>query len=149
MYRLRRWRMEVKASRESILAELARRRAVSCLGTALESYSSYYRPDEVSFYSIDLPGDESSDRLRKWFQVLGPGVARVRCYHLDSRKHGRREAASGDWKQVVKRLERIGFLERSGIHVRTTKIQTVIDLFCDGKAFAARELLRELWGIDV
>lgn len=149
MNRFRLFTMAVDTPREDLLSDLRERYVIFCLGTALERFSKFYRSDEVSFYAIGGAGRGRADELRETLASRKEGITRLACYSLDTRTHGRREREDVRPREAIDRLTRRGFAEKTPKGVFTTKVQTVVDLFCDGKAFAARDLLRELWGISL
>ncbi|MFQ5839019.1 MAG: hypothetical protein ACE5HJ_09625 [Thermoplasmata archaeon] len=149
MRQLRRFSLTLDSRKEKVISDLARRQIVFCLGTALERFSEFYRPDEISFYALAEHDSDSPEAVRRDLSAWGEGITRVSCYALESRLHGRRREEPAKAVELFDYLESAGFLERSGSGLFTTKVQTVIDLFCDGKAFATRDLLRELWGVEL
>ncbi len=147
--RLRRFTLALDVSRSKAIAHLAERPIVFCLGTALERYSRFYRPDEVSFYAFEGVGPDSVDSLRTELSRWKEGMTRVGCYTLQVRTHGRRAVEPMAAAQILRRLEANGFAVRSRKGHYTTKVQTVVDLFGDGRAYAARDLIKELWGVEL
>jgi len=146
MPRLRQFTVSVDVPKEKLMSDAARRRVVFCLGTALERYSRFYRADEVSFYAF--PGTRGVDAIRRDVTGSKEGITRAACYVLPARVHGRREEIA-DRRETLKDLQAFGFAEKAEDGYFTTRAQTVVDLFCDGKAFAARDLLKEIWGIEL
>jgi len=144
---LRLFSVAVAGTKQALLSELRSHRVVFCLGTALERFSEFYRSDEVSFYAVGKDGPEGADGIRESLSAKGEGIARATCYFLDTRTHGRRAAVSADTDGTLDWLRESGMIEKSRGGYFTTKVQTVVDLFCDGRAYAARDLLRELWGV--
>ncbi len=111
----------VAAKRDEITAGLSKRGVVFCLGTAMESYTPYFRPGEVSFYAEDW-------KAAKGFLDTAPrGTTRVTCY-----------GTIGD--------DPLSVGPKTGI---TTKVRTVIDMFCDGKGVYTKPLLKDLWGAEI
>ena len=149
MNRLMLFTMAVDTSREDLLSDLREHSVIFCLGTALERFSKFYRSDEVSFYAVGGTGRGRADELRESLAARREGITRLACYSLDTRTHGRREREDVRPREAIDRLTSCGFAEKTPRGVFTTKVQTVVDLFCDGKAFAARDLLKELWGINL
>jgi DNA-binding Lrp family transcriptional regulator len=149
MNSLRLFSMAVAGTKQSLISELRSRRVVFCLGTALEAFSEFYRSDEVSFYTVAGSRPEAAERIRESLAAKGEGIARVTCYAMDTRRHGRRAAASADLRGNLDWLRKCGIIERGRGAYFTTKVQTVVDLFCDGRAYAAKDLLRELWGVKL
>jgi len=122
MNELRVFGLNLAAKESDIIAELGGRGAVFCLGTAMERYAAYYRPGEVSFYADDW------EAIKKYLDTAQPGNTTVCCYGPVER----------DPLSVIN--DEIAF---------TAKVQTVIDMFCDGKGAYTKPLLRELWGVDM
>jgi len=147
MGRLRLFSMAVAGTKQSLLSELRSHQVVFCLGTALERFSEFYRSDEVSFYAVGRSGPEGAEGIRKSLAAKGEGIARATCYFMDTRTHGRRAASSADYRASLDWLRESGMVEKDRGGYFTTKVQTVVDLFCDGRAYAARDLLSELWGV--
>lgn len=147
--RFREFTVSVGMRKDSLLRELRRRNVVFCLGTALERYSRFYRADEVSFYALSRGGPDGSERLRHDLVGRGEGVTRATCYLLPPKTHGRRAARVRSPDEALDLLVASGIATRARGGYVTTRVQTVVDLFGDGKAFAAKDLLKELWGIEL
>lgn len=143
------WTCSVDHPPEQILRDLRKRRVVFCLGTALEHFSSYSRADEISCYAIGDAGAGSAREIRASLAAHRQGIIKVGCYAVDTRAHGRRRPVPVSADQVLTKLRRTGIVQRDGGMYWTTRVQTVIDLFCDGRAAAARELLAHLWGVQL
>ncbi len=110
--------LNVRGTKKEIADALVRARGILCLESALEEYSQFFRATKVSVYHSD-----PEELLSKLTSSEG-GVLPVSIYLPDLRLEGDIEA------------------ER-----RTTKFRTVVDLACDGKVYAAKELLEDLWGV--
>lgn len=149
MDRLRRFVVAVDVPKERLLADLRRRPVVFCLGTALERFSRFYRPDEISFYAFEGEGSGGVDSIRRELSAWKEGITRVGCYALDTRTHGRRKNVKTEPHDALERLQAFGYVDGTPRGYYTTKVMTVMDLFCDGKAFAARDLLKVLWGVEL
>ena len=122
MGELRKFRVGIAARESDIITELGGMGAVFCLGTAMERYAAYFRPGEVSFYADDwVP-------IEKFLATAEPGNTQVCCYG----------PIGNDPLSVA----------NEGIAC-TTRVQTVVDMFCDGKGAYAKPLLRELWGVEI
>lgn len=117
MRELRLFTISVEASEEKIIKELLKKDAIICLGTAMERYSAYYRPDEVSFYS------GKPEAIYKYLRTAKGGFTKVSCYKIDYV-----QGKTGG---------------------PTTDVQTVVDMFCDGKGVYTKPLLRKFWGVDI
>lgn len=149
MARLRQFTVSVDVPKEKLVSDLARRPVVFCLGTALERYSRFYRADEVSFYAFPGGSGEGVEAIRRDFATSKEGITRATCYVLPTKVHGRREEQVADARSALDILRSFGFVEKARDRYFTTQVQTVVDLFCDGKAFAARDLLKEMWGVEL
>ena len=149
MPRLRQFTLSVDVPREKLISDLARRPVVFCLGTALERYSRFYRADEVSFYAFPGGSRGGVETIRRDLSTSREGITRATCYLLPTKVHGRREEEVADAHKALDVLRSIGFVEKARDRCFTTRVQTVVDLFCDGKAFAARDLLKEVWGVEL
>jgi len=149
MARLRQFTVSVDVPKERLVLELARRPVAFCLGTALERYSRFYRADEVSFYAFPGGSRGGVETIRRDLSTSREGITRATCYLLPTKVHGRREEEVADAHKALDVLRSIGFVEKARDRCFTTRVQTVVDLFCDGKAFAARDLLKEVWGVEL
>lgn len=149
MEQLRRFSLSIDLHKEQLMALLSERQAIFCLGSALERYSEFYRPDEVSFYALGQSGSNSPDVIREDLSARREGITKVSCYGLETKLHGRRRETPRRESELLDYLERAGFVERAGRGLFTSKVQTVIDFFCDGKAFAVRDLLAHIWGVEL
>lgn len=132
MPELRLFSRRIRAGRAEVIRELAARKVVFCLGTAMEFYSDLLRPEEISFYGRE------TDALRAWLDTAPAGSTQVSCYRPD---YVRSAAEVPDLFQ-----DRL-FSGRVGGKTATTTVQTAVDLFCDGKGAYAAPLLKELWGV--
>jgi len=130
---LRLFTLSLNASEERIIKELSRKGAIFCLGTAQERYTPYYRPDEVSFYS------QNPERLYSFLKTARKGLMKVSCYRIDYVRSTR------NTKAVLDSF----FALRSGNARLTSKVQTVVDMFCDGKGVYTKPLLKGLWGVEI
>lgn len=149
MDRLRRFVVAVDVPKERLLADLRRHPVVFCLGTALERFSHFYRPDEISFYAFEGEGSEGVDSIRREVSAWKEGITRVGCYALETKTHGRRKEVKIEPRDALERVRAFGYVDKTRRGYFTTKVMTVVDLFCDEKAFAARDLLKELWGVEL
>lgn len=125
--------MHVNAKEEAVIKELSKKKAIFCLGTAQQRFTPYFRPDEVSFYSTN------PKEIYDFLKSAKRGNTKLSCYKID----------------YLRDVENINFLldllfakkERRAIF--TTKVQTVIDMFCDGKGVYTKPLLKNLWGVEI
>ena len=148
MVRLRQFTLAVDIPKETLVSDLSPRPIVFCLGTALERYSRFYRADDVSIYAFPGGGALGAESLRRDLSNAREGITRVSSYRLPTKMHGRRARGLPE-ERVLEILKASGFLAKTQKGFVTTKVQTVVDLFCDGKAFAARDLVKELWGVEL
>lgn len=149
MDRFKSFSMGVDVPKERLLTDLRERAVVLCLGTALERYSRFYRSDEISFYAVTEGGPSGAESIRHDLSRKKEGITRTTCYLLETKTHGRRKPELFPAGAILDRLIRHGVVTKIRGDYVTTKVQTVVDLFCDGKAFAARDLLKDLWGIEL
>lgn len=91
--------------------------AVFCLDTALDKYSRYFRSDRVCIYH-EKPKD-----IKNKFKSYTGGIINLEIYQPDMN------------------------LEIDVDSGFTTKLRTVIDMACDGKTYAAKDLFEDLWRI--
>ncbi len=104
--------------REKLLSFLKGKKVVLCTTTALQFHSSYFRDPSTDFYT----GDKS---ILKEFKKIDNGLLRVNLYRADL-------CLEADVEK------------RHGFEI-TDPVRTVIDLFCDNKAYAAEKLVKRLW----
>jgi hypothetical protein len=128
----------VDAPEQRIIKELSKEDVVFCLGTAMERYTQYYRPAEISLYIY--PGKEET--VSRLLGTARTGSIRIDCYKVDYIRYLGNE-------NVKKRIiDSLFALELKGIQ-STTMVQTVVDMFCDGKAVFTKPLLKKLWGVEI
>ncbi|MFH1752531.1 MAG: MarR family transcriptional regulator [archaeon] len=108
----------VLADRKKLLLFLKKKKVVLCGTTALQYYSSYFRDSSINFYLRDKS-------VLSELKELENGLLKVNVYKPD---------LSLDLDIVKKE----GFL-------LTSKVRTIIDLFCDNKAHAVEKLINQLW----
>jgi hypothetical protein len=131
---LRIFTRKIGAAKGGVIRELAGKGAVLCLGSAMEMYSNHFRAEEVSCYA------SRPDKIRQIVMEAPEGNTRVSCYRSDySRGAGKDSDILHDPM----------FVGKSQGLALTTKAQTVVDMFCDGKGAYAAPLLKELWGVVV
>lgn len=111
----------VNAKGSDLFKFIESRNVLFCLGTALEHYSGYYRPGEISFYA------GRDDELREYLMSRPGNLFTVGWYRYDP----------SDW--IIK--------NKNGKY--TSDVQTVVDMFCDGKGYYTKELLDRLWGVKI
>src|SRR3989338_4669627 len=109
----------LKPSSKELWKELIQRKVVFCTTSALQQYSSYYKDPSINFYSND----------KKLLQELGTeptGLTKVNVYKPD----------------LCLEID----VEKKGKMLLTNKVRTVIDLFCNNQAYAAKELIEKTFG---
>lgn len=104
---------------ELLMKELVKRKVVFCTTTALQEYSSYYQDPSINFYSNDKT-------LLHELKTELSGLTKVNVYKPD--------------------LELEFDTEKKGKMLLTSKVRTIIDLFCDNKAYTAKELIEKEFG---
>jgi hypothetical protein len=91
--------------------------SILCLDSALDRYSQYYRSSRICIYH------EKPELVKNIFEPYSGGIIDLEVYRPDM-----------NLKEDVE----------NGL---TSKLRTVIDMTCDGKTYAAKDLFEELWGI--
>jgi hydroxymethylpyrimidine pyrophosphatase-like HAD family hydrolase len=91
--------------------------------TALEKFSEFYRENVIDIYAQDC--NKVKDTLSKIPGLKTP----VQIYKEDL-----------DVRDDIKKI--------NGFDV-TTEYRTVIDLYCSERAYAAKELVEKLWGLEL
>jgi len=134
MPELRLFTKNIGARRNEVVRELAGRHVVFCLGSAMEMYSGHFRPEEISFYA------SGAESVRRFLADAPDGNTRVSCYRPDYVR---------DSRDIPGLLRDPLFAGKSRNVARTSKVQTAIDMFCDGKGAYAAPLLEELWGVGL
>ena len=133
MSELRTFSVRINAPPETVIGKLAKERIIFCLGTAQARYSPYFRPDEVSFYS------EVPEQVLNVLSNVPHGDTMVRCYRTD-------------YVRIVKDRRSLFndfFATEEDSIPMTTKVQTVVDMFCDGKGVYSKPLIKQLWGVEI
>jgi hypothetical protein len=118
--------IKVRESIERASQVLTNEGATLCLESALAAYSQYFRPDRVAVYH---------PKPRKLLADLSAGeggLLPVAVYEPDIPLEGDLEEAGG--------LNLIRL---------TSKFRTLVDLVCDNRAYAAKDLFAELWGAQI
>lgn len=110
--------VDVRGSAAQITELLVSEGGVLCLESALSEYSEYYRPARICAYHISPKGVLKSLRPR------AGGIVPVHLFFPDIPLEGDVEMSR-----------------------RTTRYRTLVDLVCDGNAYAAKDLFEQLWGI--
>jgi len=120
--------LKVRLNKEEVIQRLKDLEMVVCLDSALEHYDSFYRSDRLCVYSGPKGIPEVKKRLSK-----EPGLLKILVLKADPR---------------IDRDDPLAVTEMDGIKF-TSRVQTVIDLFCDEKGYYAKNILKELWGVEV
>ena len=115
--------VRVRGSPDEVAARACAASGVLCLETALGTYSRFFRPDRVAVYH------PKPEELLDSFRADEGGLLPLAVYAIDLPLEG----------DVVPVPERPGLLA-------TSRFRTVLDMACDGKVYAAKEVLEELWG---
>lgn len=110
--------VDVRGHESQIIESLVSEGGILCLESALSEYSEYYRPARICAYHV------SPEKALKSLRSRAGGIIPVHLYFPDIPLEGDVEIAR-----------------------RTTRYRTLIDLVCDGNAYAARDLFEQLWGI--
>lgn len=112
--------VKLRGNISSTKEEVLKVGGILCLETALAEYSQFYRPSRVCAYHASP--ESALEKLRS----LGGGNVPLELYLPDI-------PLAGD--VVAGRM--------------TSKFRTIVDLACDNRVYAARDLLRELWGVEI
>ncbi len=116
----------LRVSVEEASRILSRAGATLCLASALTQYSAYFRPDGVEVYH------PSPRKLLKSLQEDEGGLLSVAVYRADIALTGDQE---GPDDLVPLR--------------RTSRFRTLVDLVSDNRAYAAKDLFADLWGVNI
>ena len=104
--------------RDKAIEYFKKQQGVFCLTTALERYTEYVRDPAIHVYVDD-------DFFNKMQSKETSGTVRVNIY------------ASNPYRED-------NIIEKDGLRI-TTKIRTLIDLYCDDKAYTAEPLITQIW----
>ena len=110
--------IRVRGSRKHVTEVLISAGGILCLESALEEYSSYFRPSRVCAYHL-FP-----DRVVNSMLSHEGGVIPIELYVPDIPLEGDVEEGR-----------------------RTSRFRTLIDLVCDSKTYVAKDLFEDLWGV--
>jgi hypothetical protein len=138
---LRVFSASIDMSKEKVISYLQKKDIVFCLGTALEKYSSYFRSDEISYYALEHLDIQSKLSSQK------EGLTRVSGYNIDYVKI--RDPKIPNLNALTRDFLDAFFISELDKTRYTSRVQTVVDLFCDGKAYYTKELLKEHWGVEL
>jgi hypothetical protein len=117
---------KVRGSLEEANRDLVKAGATLCLESALSFYSQYFRPDRIAVYH---------PKPRNLLAELNPnesGLIPVAVYLPDIPLEGDVEES-----------------DKTNPMRRTTKFRTLIDLVCDNRAYTAKDLFADLWGVQI
>jgi len=109
----------LKPEPEELIRELIKRKVVFCTTTALQEYSSYYQDPSINFYS----GDKD---LLEEIRTEEKGLTQINFFKPDL------------WLKID--------IQKKGKMLLTSPVRTIIDLFCDNKAYTAKELIEKTYG---
>ena len=111
----------VKIAKENLKkqSEAIKRKVVFCTTTALQEYSSYYKDPSINFYSKDK-------KLLEELRTESKGLTRVNAYKPD----------------LCLEID----IEKKGKMLLTSKVRTIIDLFCNNQAYTSKELIEKTYG---
>ncbi len=104
--------------RNKVIEYLKNKGGIFCLTTALEHYTEYVRDPAIHVY-VD------EDFWNKMQKKETSGTIRVNMYPF-------------------KPYRRDNVIEKDGLQI-TTKIRTLIDLYCDDKSYAGEPLIKQIW----
>jgi hypothetical protein len=110
--------VDVRGNVPQITEFLVSEGGILCLESALSEYSEYYRPTRICAYHIS-PG-----RILSSLSSRAGGIVPVHLFLPDIPLEGDVEMGR-----------------------RTSRYRTLVDLVCDGNAYAAKDLFEQLWGI--
>ena len=116
-------KMPLRISRKEILGRMPKN-AVLCLDSALEFYSGYWRSDRVCIYAKE--GGEILRSVDREFRPFSGGNNFLWVFRQDIEP----ETAKSKGFAI------------------TDKLRTLIDLVCDNKSHYAKDLYRQLWGLE-
>lgn len=122
---------KINASRENIMEKFGKMGVIFCLGSSIERYSAYFKPDDVSFYSLE------PDIVQDILATSASGDTYIRCYEPDHLRSINKED-----------LGKLFVPDQYG-SFSTGEVQTVIDMFCDGKGTYTKTILEKIWGVHI
>jgi hypothetical protein len=108
--------LDVSLSRDEVLS-LISKKSVLCLSSALYEYNDYYRDLTIHAYVLD-------DSLLYDLKNLQRGFTHIELYKPD--------------------LNSDDFVKK-GKYLFTTKVRTLIDLFCANKSYICERLIKDEW----
>ena len=116
--------VKVRSTPEEVSQLLTREGATLCLESALSVHSEFFRPDRVAVYH---------SKPKKLLEQIAPnegGMLPVAVYEPDIPLEGDVEEPDSD-----------------SPFRRTAQFRTLVDLVCDNRAYAAKDLFWTLWGV--
>jgi hypothetical protein len=137
MDELRMFTLNVSAHEKKVIETISKKKVIFCLGTAQIQYAAYYRPDEISFYA------QNPKKIYDFLKTAKKGNTKLSCYRVDYIRYHKY-----DDMNLTQLLDSL-FARKIKSKRVTTKVQTVIDMFCDGKGVYTKPLLRNLWGVEI
>lgn len=108
---------EIGSNHEEVISYLTKNNVIFCLTTALSYYDQYFRDPLVHAYVPNLKFIEDISKKPR-------GIIKVILYQYDLPD-----------KFQIKDNRKI-----------TSSIRTIIDLYCDDKAYTTEQLIRKIWG---
>lgn len=116
--------VNVRSSTEEVSRILTREGGTLCLESALTVHSEFYRPDRVAVYH------PRPRKLLEKITVNEGGLLPVSVYEPDIPVKG--DVEEPDATSPLR---------------RTARFRTLVDLVCDNRAYAAKDLFWSLWGV--
>lgn len=110
--------VKVRGSKDEVKEALVAEGGVLCLESAAEEYGEFFRADRICIYH------EEPSEIAEGLRPHEGGVLPVAIYEPDIPLDGDIEDAR-----------------------RTTPFRTTVDLACDGKLYAASDLIKDVWGV--
>lgn len=110
--------VDVDATRKEAMEYYKKNNGIFCLTTAMERYSDYVRDPAIHVYVEEDYWNEMAEKESE-------GNIRVNLY-------------------VFKPYREDNVVEIDGVK-STSRLRTLIDLYCDDKAYAAEPLIKQLW----
>lgn len=110
--------INIGENRESVIEYFKKEKGIFCLTTALEEYSEYMRDPAIHVYVTQNYWDEMASKI-------SDGNVRINLYPFKP-----------------SRIDNV--IEKNGKLI-TSPVRTLIDLFCDDKAYAAEPLIKQIW----
>lgn len=109
---------DMGTDRDKVIKYFHDRGNVFCLTSALEHYTDYVRDPAINVYVDDAFWNEMQSKETE-------GTVRVNMYPF-------------------KLYRKDNIIQKDGLNI-TTKLRTLVDLYCDDKAYAGEPLVMQLW----